>query len=155
MNAQAILDEVRRRGASLLIVDGRLKVSPPGLLPDTLKAAIREQVAVIKSRLTAPPEPAKRPLPDAVCALWTSQVVPDSRSPLIPQDIRANIEAIECKARGMGWPPELLWNAGFWDRPRGLAAILDPDDQISQVTPEYIEILKCRRDLQRFRRHVA
>jgi hypothetical protein len=62
------------------------------------------------------------------------------------------LEAIEQEARSKGWPPELLWNAGFWDSPRGLAAVLDSDDEIVEVTPDFIEILKTRRDLLRFRR---
>jgi len=82
-------------------------------------------------------------------------VPPDSRSPIIPLEVRSKIEAIEAEARAKGWPPELLWNAGFWDTPRGLAAVLDPEDEIDQVTPEYISILKIRRDLLRFRRHAA
>jgi hypothetical protein len=53
MNTQQILDEVRRCGAALVIVDGRLKASPPGMLPAELKAAIRERAAEIKERLLA------------------------------------------------------------------------------------------------------
>jgi hypothetical protein len=65
------------------------------------------------------------------------------------------IESIEADARTKGWPAELLWNAGFWDFPRGLAALLDPEDEIVEVTPDSIAIAKCRRDIQRFRRHTA
>ena len=65
------------------------------------------------------------------------------------------IEAIETEARALGWPPELLWNSGFWDCPRGLAAVLDLGDEIVEVTPSHIAILKTRRDLLRFRRYVA
>jgi hypothetical protein len=53
MNTQQILDEVRRCGAALVIVDGRLKASPPDMLPADLKAAIRERAAEIKERLLA------------------------------------------------------------------------------------------------------
>jgi hypothetical protein len=81
--------------------------------------------------------------------------VPDSRSPLVPQAIRANIEAIESDARRLSWPAELLWNAAFWDLPRGLASVLDADDKIDEVTAAYISVLKVRRDLLRFRRHVG
>jgi hypothetical protein len=88
-------------------------------------------------------------------AAWTRFIKPNSRSPLIPTVIRAKIEAIEHEARHLGWPPELLWNSGFWDSPRGLAAILDLDDEIIEVTPECIAISKYRRDIQRFRRHAA
>jgi hypothetical protein len=76
----------------------------------------------------------------------------DLRTPLIPDAIRAKIEAIEAEARAKGWQCERLWNAGFWDLPRGLAALLDPEDEIREVTADYIEILKFGRDLQRFRR---
>jgi hypothetical protein len=82
-------------------------------------------------------------------------MVPDSRSPLIPPAIREKIEAIETEARRLGWPPELLWNGGFWDLPRGLAAVLDPGDEIGDVTADCITILKTRRDLLRFPRHAG
>jgi hypothetical protein len=98
-------------------------------------------------------DPAERcELPADARAAWTRDTEPDSRRPLIPPEVRAKIEAVEADARAMGWPPELLWNAGFWDSPRGLAALLDPEDEIGEVTADYIEVLKCRRDLQRFRR---
>jgi hypothetical protein len=80
---------------------------------------------------------------------------PDSRHPLIFPEVRTKIEAIEAEARARDWPAELLWNANFWDRPRGLAAVLDPGDEIDEVTPEYISILKISRHLLRFRRHAA
>lgn len=87
---------------------------------------------------------------------WTRTITPDSRHPLIPPEVRAKIEAIETEARRLGWPPELLWNGGFyWDCPRGLAAVLEPEDEITEVTPDHIAILKVERDLVRFQRHNA
>ena len=65
------------------------------------------------------------------------------------------IEAIEAETRAKGWPPELLWSSGYWDLPRGLAAVLDSEDEIVKVTPDYIAILKTRRDLLRFRRYAT
>jgi hypothetical protein len=81
--------------------------------------------------------------------------VPNSRNPLIPPEVRAKIEAIELHARSKGWPVELLYNANFWDWPRGLAALLDAADEIGEVTCDYIEILKVRPDVLRFRRHIG
>jgi len=82
-------------------------------------------------------------------------VVPDSRHPLISDAVRAKIEAIEAEARAKGWPAELLWNGGFWDRPRSLAAVLDAGDEIVEVNADGIKILKLRRDVQTFRRNAA
>jgi hypothetical protein len=82
-------------------------------------------------------------------------VVPNTRHPLVAAEVRVKIEAIEAEARCLRWPAELLWNGNFWDSPRGLAAVIDPDDEIVEVTAEYIAILRMRRDLLRFRRHVA
>ena len=82
-------------------------------------------------------------------------VAPDSRNPIIEPAIRSKIEAIEAQARAAGWPAEMLWNSNFWDRPRGLAALLDDGDEIAEVTPDYITILKTKRDLLKFRRHLA
>jgi hypothetical protein len=101
-------------------------------------------------------DPAERyTLPGIEPATWTRTVTPNSRAPLIPDAIREKIAAIEPTARSLGWQPEQLWNSGFWDSPRGLAAILEPDDEIVAVTPDYISILRTRHDLLRFRRHVA
>src|SRR5262249_20480233 len=86
---------------------------------------------------------------------WSAAVTPDSRHPLIAPAVRAKLEAIEPEARRLGWPAELLWNGTFWDSPRGLAAVLEPADEIAEVTADYITILKHRRDVLRFQRHVA
>jgi hypothetical protein len=84
-----------------------------------------------------------------------TQVTLDSRFPLLAPETRTKIEAIEADARRLAWPTELLWNSGFWDCPRGLAALLDADDEIAEVTSDYIAILKTKRDLLKFRRHLA
>ncbi len=89
------------------------------------------------------------------CAIWPHSVTPNSRHPLVPPEVRTKIEAIERDARRMGWPPELLWNSGFWDCPRGLASLLDADDEIAEVQKDYIAVLKVRRDLLQFRRHAG
>jgi hypothetical protein len=94
-------------------------------------------------------------LPGVDPATWSRTVTPNSRHPLIPDVVREKIAAIEGEARNLGWPPELLWNANFWDAPRGLAAVLDANDEIAEVTAEYISILKVKRDLLKFRRHAA
>lgn len=92
-----------------------------------------------------------RPNPPACRA----SVTPNSRGPLIAPEVRLKIEAVEAEARRLGWPAELLWNPGFWDSPRGLAAVLDPEDEIVEVTPDDISILRTKRDLLRFPRHTA
>ena len=157
MNAQEILIEAEKFGATLVVVDGKLKATPPGLLPSDLKTAIRERASEIRAALLAVHLAADaKPANSAVGrATWPRSVVPDSRHPLIPTEARVKIEAIEVEARAKGWPAELLWNANFWDRPRGLAAVLDREDEIVEVAPDYIAILKVKRDLLRFRRTAA
>jgi hypothetical protein len=86
---------------------------------------------------------------------WRRDVVPDSHSPLIPDSIRAKIEEIEAEARVAGWTHERLWNTGFWDQPRGLAAVLGEDDQLVEVTADYIAILKTQKKILRFRRRTS
>jgi hypothetical protein len=51
MTAQEVLTQVRKRGVALAVIDGRLKGSPPGLLPQDLKTAIRDRAAEIKALL--------------------------------------------------------------------------------------------------------
>jgi hypothetical protein len=67
----------------------------------------------------------------------------------------ARVKADAARRPRQGLPAELLWNAGFSDCPRGLAAVVDPDDEIVEVTSDTTPILKCRRDLLSFRRHIA
>ena len=64
-----------------------------------------------------------------------TSVTPDSRHPLIEESVRAMIEAVEPQARALRWPAELLWNSNFWDRPRGLASLLDPRIQSPRQRP--------------------
>jgi hypothetical protein len=51
MTAQEVLTQVRERGVALAVIDGRLKGSPPGLLSQDLKTAIRDRAAEIKALL--------------------------------------------------------------------------------------------------------
>jgi hypothetical protein len=81
--------------------------------------------AVTQTPVEAPPAARRPPQPLILrtCPLRVSSAVmngvfkvpatPNSRSPLISGCIRAKIEAIEPKARALGWPPELLWNNQF------------------------------------------
>jgi len=62
------------------------------------------------------------------------------------------IEAIENQAGALGWPSELLWNDHFPEMAPGLAAVLEPNDEIAEVTTEYISVLRSRRELLRFPR---
>jgi hypothetical protein len=65
VNVQDILLEVQKFGASLAIFDGKLKATPPGVLPDHLKATIRERAPEIKAALRAAASPDPTELSDA------------------------------------------------------------------------------------------
>jgi len=65
VNVQDILLEVQKFGASLAVLDGKLKATPPGMLPDYLKAAIRERAPEIKAALLAAPSPEATEVSDA------------------------------------------------------------------------------------------
>jgi hypothetical protein len=156
MNVERIVEQAESRGVRLVVLAGKLKATPSNALPPDLEAAIREHAPEVKALLTARRTRSERlTLPGADPATWTRAVTPNSRAPLIPDAIREKIAAIEPTARNLGWPPELLWNASFWDAPRGLAAVLDVDDEIVEVAAEYISILKIKRDLLKFRRTAA
>jgi hypothetical protein len=143
MTAQALLNELIARGVRLEPrPNGNLHLTPRDrVTAELLEAARRHKPALLALLGERPSE--------------VRIVTPDSRHPLVPPEVRAKIESIEADARAKGWPAELLWNGGFWDCPRGLAALLDPADEIGEVTPDFIEIVKTRRDLVRFRRLVA
>ena len=156
MVAVEIIRQAAKLGVRLAVFDGIIKASPPNTLPPELKAAIREHAPEVKALLTTRRTRSERlTLPGVDPATWIRTVTPNSRAPLIPDAIREKIAAIEPTARNLGWPPELLWNANFWDSPRGLAAVLDVDDEIVEVAADYIAILKIKRDLLKFRRTAA
>jgi hypothetical protein len=46
--------------------------------------------------------------------------------------------------RAKGWDQARLWSLKFWDQARGLTAVLEPDDEIAEVTANYIAILKTQ-----------
>jgi hypothetical protein len=128
--------------------------------PDTIEGVHSESHANIgfpKNPQTPDSEPDNLPGEPAAegHASWTRTMVPDSRQPLTPPEVRAKIEAIEAEARALGWPPELLWNAGFWDCPRGLAAVLDLEDELVNVMTDQIVIRKMGGNMLRFRRHAS
>jgi hypothetical protein len=125
-----------------------------GEQPKSLKA---EQNQTLSASVPRVPQVPRRNIDKAGnevgCAV--RNVAPDSRHPLITDEVRKKIEAVEVEARALNWPAELLWNAGFWDCPRGLAAVLDPTDEIGDVTPDYIDVWKLRRDRLRFMRCIS
>lgn len=49
MTTPQIFDKIRRLGADLLVVNGKLKVRPPGLLPPELKRLAMERATQLKS----------------------------------------------------------------------------------------------------------
>lgn len=65
-------------------------------------------------------------------------------------DVVREIGRIEDEASRGGWTHGRLWGAEFWPvEARGLAALLDPGDQLS-VEPEHILIIKADGSRQRF-----
>ena len=65
MTASEALTQARKRGVALTVIDGRLRASPPGLLPRYLKTAIRDLAPEIKALLPVTQErnrwPSERP----------------------------------------------------------------------------------------------
>src|SRR5262249_9037478 len=124
---ESVIASFTARGIRLIPDGNGLIVEPASKLTD----ADREDINAHGFALLAP-----------MSAEAVREIAPDSRHPLIADAVRAKIETIEAQAGAAGWPAEILWNAGFWDMPRGLAAVLDAEDEIGEVTPEYIEIWK-------------
>jgi hypothetical protein len=145
MSAESLLAELTTQGIHVESrPGGSLYVAPKCRLTPELVKRIRHHRQAIFACLT-----------HVHRAAHDFNVAANSRQQLIPPEVRIKIGAIEAEASAKGWPQELLWNAGYWDRPRGLASLLDCDDEIVEVTGDEIAILKCRRDIQRFRRNVS
>ena len=138
---ETLLASLNARGIRLIPDGNALIAQPASKLTDADREAIRAHKAGLVARVRG--------------QRLAREVTPDSRHPLIPNTIRAKIEVIEADARANGWPAELLWNNAHWDLPRGLAAVLDADDEIGEVTPDYIEIWKLSLDRQRFMRRIS
>jgi hypothetical protein len=143
MDAHTLLFDLVSRGIVLTSEGEKLIAQPVSRLTEADCAAIRAH----KAELDLIRIPA---------AAGSHQgITPNSRSPLVPPAVRTLIEGIEADARAKGWPAELLWNAEFWGSPRGLATVLDDDDAIVEVTPDYIGILKTHSSILRFQRRVS
>jgi hypothetical protein len=162
MDAYVLFTDLRRRGLNLALEgDDRIVVSPSTLLTDEDRVAIRQSKPDLlrilsKSRETPDlPEGAVASPQKTDAATWRHSVTPNSRNPIVPSAIRGIIEGIEAEARAKGWPAELLWNADFWDSPRGLAAVLDEEDVIAEVGPDHIAILKTEHNVLRFQRRAS
>jgi hypothetical protein len=144
MDPLALISNLAARGVTLIPDGDGLIARPRELITDADREAIRQRKADLMAYLGG-----------GTGLRYGHTMTPDSRCPLIEPAIRTKLEAIEPEARAKGWPAELLWNSNFWDHPRGLAAVLDPDDEIVEVSAECITILKIKRDVLRFRRHVG
>jgi len=62
--------------------------------------------------------------------LWSRSVIRECSRLSASQD-----RDIESDARVKGSLPKLLWNGGFWDSPRGAAALLDAEGELSRLRP--------------------
>ena len=61
------------------------------------------------------------------------------------------IARIYDEAVALGWPSSRLLGVEFWPgEDRGLAAVLDPGDEIATVTDQFLEIAKWDGTRQRF-----
>jgi hypothetical protein len=138
--AESLLITLRGEGFRIQAHGENLRLGPKGRITPELIERVRS---------------CKPALLEILCRQSRSVEASDSRHPLIGREVRTKIENIEGEARRLGWPPELLWNNSFWDLPRGLAAVVDDEDEIVQVAYDQIKILKTHRDILVFRRHNA
>jgi len=120
------------------VLDGKLKATPPGVLPSDLKAAIRERAPEIKAALLIVPSPNAPEVPDAGRAAWTRDTEPDSRHPLIPPEVRAKIEAVEAERVAR------LDEGYERDRHIGRGYEVDPTTRILENSPARALIRLCR-----------
>jgi len=75
---------------------------------------------------------------------------PQTSHDQIESAVAAEIRRVEPQARSLGWSQWRLWESRFWPGPRGLAALMEPGDQIMEVTTEWIRIQKRHGIQQRF-----
>jgi len=85
MNVHQILVQVRQFGADLVVINGKLKASPPGVLPPELKAAIRDRAAEIKGHVRAEQDRPTIAETEPECTRWTEH----ARAPMPLRRCRA------------------------------------------------------------------
>jgi hypothetical protein len=171
MDAAALIADFQVRGIRLIpAVDrGLIFAKPSDRLTDIDRANIRRLKPALMEHLRARAESAPTAAPERASTARQGrpeagddfqkparpEVTPDARTPLLSPAVRSTLEGIEAEARNAGWPAELIWGADFWGKPRGLGSVLDDDDVIAEITAECITILKTKRDVLTFRRHIA
>ncbi|MBV8135349.1 MAG: hypothetical protein JO121_06880 [Deltaproteobacteria bacterium] len=159
MSAESLIADLNSRGIRLELNGEKISVTPSSKLTDSDRESIRQHKPLLLARLQEDRAPVEIKIAGPGESLrragWRRAATPDSRYPIIPQEIRAKIEAIEQEARRLGWPPELIWSADFWGLPRGLAAVVDADDELGDVRSDYIEILGVKHVVRRFPRFHA
>ncbi len=130
-----IVERLERAGVHLKADGDTVRLVPKSrLTPELLEMARRhkqELIAYVKAR---------------DLAAWCQQFHVDLA-------VATEIARVEDEALAAGWPVERLWGIKFWlGEERGLVLMLDPGDQIFEVTAEAIGILKRDRYIQRFYR---
>ena len=78
--------------------------------------------------------------------------IPQMLHEQVEPPVAAEIRRVEDQARALGWPQWRLWESRFWPGPRGLAAVMEPGDQVMELTAEWIKIRKRDGIQQRFYR---
>ncbi len=157
--ALQVLAELRQRGIRVEpATGGKLRLTPARAADPALLEKVRAFKAELLALVTAAPiGTADSPVVisrDEENAIDRLALVdgwqPDPR---VPETVRSEIARIEREALRLGWSRERLWVRAFWpDQPRGLAAVLQEEDEIAEVAAGYITILRARRSLLRFPR---
>ena len=163
---------VRAFGATMELGRGKIVIAPREVVPaalvdelrehkaaviEFLKAEIDEMAGVVAEvptpranpdeALGAQPIPKPQPAPPAIA--WRDD-------PLIPEQVRFEIERWEPLLKAHGWGEERIWRRPFWphsaEHPRGLPSIIDAGDRIEHVDEQYIWIYRASGMQQKFRK---
>ncbi|MFZ0680771.1 hypothetical protein [Candidatus Binatus sp.] len=151
MDAYTLLSDFRSRGIKLVPNGEKLTVEPASRLTDADRAAIRAAKTELLKLLAAVGIQDRRQ--DEIDPIAR----PDGWSPppTIPAAIALEIKGIESQALALGWPRERLWSFAFWPHrggePRGLASVMDPGDDVIEVTADFMLIEKSNSRGERLR----
>ena len=100
MTANELIAEARRTGVSLALVEGKLKATPPGLLRDDLREALREHAREVKALLTPQSE-----VVELTMGRCRSRTPPFCTSPLRTWPSCSSRCARNAPRGGIGWVP--------------------------------------------------
>jgi hypothetical protein len=162
-DAIALIADLQERGIELVVTDGKLALrGPKGRLTIELIEYVKSHTPELRRRLIEEADDRGTLTASPQCvgpaglnsSARGGEVFGDKhgygrpgnpvlhRDSIVPE-VKQELERIWPEAERLGWPQQRIWGASFWPAAgRGLAAVLEPEDRVVEVTNDFITIVK-------------